>query len=63
MTLNFYLILLLDYVIGALQKILSNTSEPETKTGVEEYNNIINSYLFRLILLIEHFIFQINKRA
>lgn len=26
-----------DYMIGALQKILSKTTEPDTKNGVEEY--------------------------
>jgi len=27
----------LDYMIGALQRILSKTTEPDTKNGVEEY--------------------------
>lgn len=31
-------------MIGALQKILSKTTEPDTKNGVEEYVLLDNNY-------------------
>lgn len=33
-------------MIGALQKILSKTTEPDTKNGVEEYILFIDYYHF-----------------
>jgi len=60
-------------MIGALQKILSKTTEPDTKNGVEEYIllTIFNllKYLIRYNFIEINFsnrgcfVFQINKRA
>lgn len=53
-------------MIDALQKILSKTTESETKTGVEKYVTYFYgglNLIDKLLLYAKHFHFQNNKRT